>query len=134
MFSLSAVLPFLTNYFEGFAEALIGSSAAKSLETGIVSFVKTDVGKLAIDAVQYADTLPPGGTNAELHAAAVTQFKADLTKAGHDITTLAESTFDLFVQAAYTYVKGTITAIVPATVTAAVPAPAAVAEPEPAAA
>lgn len=111
MFGLSKILPFLAHYFIGLGEALIGSAAAKSLEAGIVSFVKTDVGALAIDAVEYASTL--SGSSADLHAAAVAKFKSDLKAAGKDITTLAESTADLFIQAAYNYVKGTVAAIVP---------------------
>lgn len=121
MFGLSKILPFLAHYFVGLGEALIGSAAAKDLEAGIVSFVKTDVGALAIDAVEYASTL--GGSSADLHATAVTKFKADLTAAGKDITTLATSTADLFIQVAYNYVKGTVAAIVPPVLpTVAVPA------------
>lgn len=120
MFGLSKILPFLAHYFVGLGEALIGSAAAKSLEAGIVNFVKTDVGGLAIDAVEYASTL--GVANADAHAAAVTKFKSDLTAAGHDITTLATSTADLFIQVAYNYVKGTVASIVPPVLPTAAPA------------
>lgn len=121
MFLISSILPFLEKYFVGLGEALIGSQAAKSLEQGIVAFVKTDVGALAIDAVQYASTLT--GSDTDLHAAAVAKFKTDLTAAGKDIETVGQDSFDLFIQAAYVYVKGTISQIKPPTLPST-PAPA----------
>lgn len=129
--NLSVILPFLGHYFVGLWSAFLGQDL-KALEQGIVSFVKTDIGKLAVDAVQTvnAQTL----TNSAKRDAAVAVLKTDLVNAGHDITKLAESDFNLFIESAYTYVKNTISSL---TSGAVVPTPAPAAptttEPEPAA-
>lgn len=112
---LSKVLTAAEGFFKGLFADLIGA-AAEPLETAVVGFVKTDVGQLAVDSVQYASTLI--GDNPTLKAAAVAKLKADLATAGKDITTIAESTLNLFIELAYTYVKGTVAAI-PAALAAA---------------
>lgn len=105
MFSLSSILPFLGHYFVGLWSAFLGAEA-KTIEQGIVSFVKTDVGKIAVDAVSAVN--PQVLTNAAKRDAAVALLKADLVTAGKDITTLAESDFNLFIEMAYSYVKNTV--------------------------
>ena len=106
---LSTALHAVEGFFKGVFSAILGSNEASALETAIVAFVKTDIGALALDAVQYASTLV--GDNATLKAAAVTAFKADLKTAGKDVETLAESTLSLFIELAYTYAKGTVAAL-----------------------
>lgn len=118
---LSTILQGAEKYFVGLGEALIGSQAAKNLEASIVGFVKDDIGAVAVDAVNYASTLPDT-TDDGKRAAAVAKLKSDLSTAGHDITTIAESTFNLFIEMAYTYVKGTVAGLVAPTIAAKVPA------------
>jgi len=130
--NLSLILPFLAHYFVGLWTAFLGADA-KELEQGIVAFVKTDIGKLAVDAVAAVNTQTL--TNTAKRDAAVALLKQDLVTAGKDAASLAESDFNLFVEMAYSYVKGTLGGLAKATpppVTAAVVAPALATGDEPA--
>jgi hypothetical protein len=105
---LAKLLVMIEKGFTGFFSTLLGSDAAKSVEAGIVAFVKTDIGKLAVDAVQAISTIP-GLASATARDAAIANLKADLKTAGKDAEAIADSTYNLFIEMAYTYVTGTIT-------------------------
>jgi hypothetical protein len=121
---LSKILSSIGHFFVGFFTTILGSDAAKTVEEAIIAFIKTDVGKLALDAVNYASTLPPGTSNDALRAAAVEKLKADLTAAGKDLKTIGTSSLNLFIEMAFTYVSGTISKIPTTAPTATPSAPA----------
>ncbi len=98
-------------FFEGFFKQILGSQEAKTLEQAVLDFVKTDVGKLALDAVNIASAMPITG-NDQIRAAAVAQLRTDLGKAGKDASTLATSTLNLFIELAFTYVTGSLPGLV----------------------
>jgi hypothetical protein len=87
---------FFVNLFKG----IFDSSSAKAIEANIVTFVKTDVGALAVDAVEYVEAALPGSSSADKRAAAVAKLKTDAAAAGKDLTSLAESTLNWFVETA----------------------------------
>lgn len=110
-FKFSTFITDLEGFFAGFFKEVISSDAGKTLEQGIVSFVKTDIGKLALDAVEYASTLPAGTTQDALRSAAVAKLKEDLSATGKDLVSIGTSTLNLFIEAAFTYAQGTLTAV-----------------------
>ena len=97
---MGAILAFFSSYFVGLFKGLIGK-AAVSLSAAIAQFIHTDLGKLALDGVEYAATLV-GKSNTELRDAARQRMIDDAKAAGHDIETLAESQANLFIEMAYT--------------------------------
>lgn len=108
MLNFSTVLTAIGHFFTGaFTKALPAlETAAKAelttVETSLVAFAKSDLGKLAIDAVSVASALP-GGTSSTMFAAAKTQFIADATTAGHDLSTIGLGVVDWMIQTAYTF-------------------------------
>lgn len=114
MFKLSSILPAIGHFFVGIFEKAIPSleSAAKSelaiVESSVTTFAKTDLGKLAIDAVSAASALP-GGTNSTMFAAAKAQFITDAKAAGHDLGTIGLGIVDWMIQTAYTFTVNVIT-------------------------
>lgn len=108
MFKFSTILTSIGHFFAGaFTKALPAlETAAKTeltaVETSLVTFAKSDLGKLAIDAVSVASALP-GGTNSAMFAAAKTQFLADAKTAGHDLSTIGLGVADWMIQTAYTF-------------------------------
>ncbi len=105
---MSTILSAVESIFKGIFNKILGPTEAQNLEDAVINFVKTDVGKLAVDAVQLASATI--GDNASLRATAVAALKADLQKAGKDAETIGESTLNLFVEMAYTYVSGIVKA------------------------
>jgi hypothetical protein len=103
--ALLGIAHLFTNIFKG----IFSSDQGKQIEDGIVAFIKTDVGQLAVDAVQYASTLV--GDSNTLRAAAVAKLEADLKTAGKDLTAFSESVLNLFIEMAFTYVQGTVAAL-----------------------
>ena len=110
-FKFSSIFSTLETFFEGFFQDILSSDAGKALEGGIVAFIKTDVGQLALDAIEYASELPAGTSDDELRAAAVAKLKADLVTAGKDITKIGESVLNLFIEAAYNYATGAVSGL-----------------------
>jgi hypothetical protein len=89
------------------------TAAAKTefstVEAALQGFAKTDLGNLAIDAVNYAATLGQTGTTAQ--ATAKTKFVEDAKTAGHDLTTIGSGIVDWMIQTAYTVVNGVVAQI-----------------------
>lgn len=110
-FLLSKILIPIAHVFTGaFTKALptLEASAKAELtnvEGSIVAFVKTDLGKLAVDAVGLVPATLSGGAAI---AFAKTQFIADAKTAGHDLTTLGSGVVDWMVQTAYTFSAGVV--------------------------
>jgi hypothetical protein len=110
-FKFSSILPALGKFFAGiFTKNLPSLEAAAvaelaSVEQSIIVFAKTDLGKLAIDAVSLAT----GATNADKFAAAKALFIADAKTAGHDLTVMGSGVVDWMIQTAYTFAAGVIT-------------------------
>jgi len=108
MFKISTILASIAHVFVGaFTKALPALTTAATaelttVEGSLVTFAKTDLGKLAIDAVSTASALP-GGTNSAMFAAAKTQFIADAKVAGHDLETVGLGVVDWMIQTAYTF-------------------------------
>lgn len=91
----SAVL----HYFENFFRALAGQLKI-TVTTFLKDFVKEDLGKLAVDAVEYVESSLEGATGIEKRDAAVAKLIADATAAGVDLTKFAKSTLIFFVESA----------------------------------
>jgi len=108
-FFVTAILA-VAHLFVDVFKGLFSTDQGKAIEAGIVAFIKTDIGQLAVDAVQYASTLI-GKSNDQLRAAAVAKLKTDLETAGKDLTAFGESTLNLFIEMAFTYVQGTVAAL-----------------------
>lgn len=115
MFKFSTILSAIGHFFVGaFTKALPAlEDSAKaeltSVEGSVVAFAKTDLGKLAIDAVTYASTLS-GGTDDTMRTAAKTKFIADAKTAGHDLSTIGLGIVDWMIQTAYTFSVNVVTA------------------------
>ena len=107
-FSFSKLAGAVAHFFEGFLQNIIGSAEGKAVETGIQAFVKTDVGALTIDAIQYASTLPAGKGAVELRDAAKAKLVADAKTAGKDLGALGEGLLNLFIEMGFTYLTGTL--------------------------
>jgi hypothetical protein len=114
MFKFSTILAAVGHFFVGaFTKALPALTAdAKAelttVEGSLVAFAKTDLGKLAIDAVTAASAVP-NGTNSAMFAAAKAQFLADAKTAGHDLSTIGLGVADWMIQTAYTFSVNVIT-------------------------
>lgn len=108
---LSAVSHFFTGAFTKALPALEASAKAElaTVETSLSTFAKTDLGKLAIDAVAVASALP-GGTASTMFAAAKSGFIADATTAGYDLGAIGLGVVDWMVQTAYTFSVNVISA------------------------
>jgi hypothetical protein len=84
----------------------------ETLEGNLVAFAKTDLGKLAIDAVGVASDKLTGDP---AFAAASAQFVKDAATAGYDLTKVGSGVVDWFVQSAYTFTAGVFANIPTAT-------------------
>jgi hypothetical protein len=91
------------------------AAAAKTefatIETALVSFASTDLGKLAVDAVNLAAS--KGETGDTAFATAKAQFIADAKTAGHDLTTISSGLVDWMIQTAYTTISGVVAQLQP---------------------
>lgn len=83
--------------FGGFFKGIFTKDAETKIEIGITSFVKTDLGQLALDAVEYVQAALPGVTGPEKRDAAVAKLKEDAATAGKDLSAFAKSTIIWFV-------------------------------------
>ncbi len=86
--------------FAGFFKGIFTKDAETKIEIGITSFIKTDLGLLAIDAVEYVQAAMPGATGPEKRDAAVAKLKTDAATAGKDLSAFAKSTIIWFVETA----------------------------------
>lgn len=113
----SAIFSVVIDAFKGwFAKEIptLEASAKAELETveaALINFGKTDLGKLAIDAVNLAKTKLLTGDDA--FAAAKTQFVADAKTAGHDLSAIGSGIVDWMIQSAYTLVSGVVSQSTP---------------------
>jgi hypothetical protein len=77
-----------------------------TVEDSLIAFAKTDLGKLAVDAVNMAkDKLQTGD---EAFATAKAQFITDAKTAGHDISAIGSGIVDWMIQSAYTIIAGVV--------------------------
>lgn len=104
----SATISLFKGWFEKEIPTLEAAAKAElaTVETSIITFGKTDLGKLAIDAVNMAQGKLLTGDAA--FAAAKTQFIADAKTAGHDLTAIGSGIVDWMVQTAYTLISGVV--------------------------
>lgn len=94
-----SVLGSIGTYFKKLGLSLIGQLQA-SIASFLNDFVKDDLGKLAVDAVDFAESSLPGAAGTDKKAAAVAKLKEDAAKAGHDLTTFGESVFNFLIETA----------------------------------
>jgi hypothetical protein len=77
---------------------------AQKIEIGVTTFVKTDLGLLAVDAVEYVEAALPGAAGVDKRDAAIAKLKADAATAGKDLSAFAKSTLIWFVETALQFV------------------------------
>ena len=87
-------------FFVALFHGIFSDSQAKTIEENLVAFVETDIGALAVDAVEFVSASMPGATGVEKRDAAVAKLKADALAAGKDLASLAVSTLNWFVETA----------------------------------
>lgn len=104
---VKAVGGFFVTLFKG----IFTSDEAKVIEGNFIDFVKTDVGKLAVDAVQVVSATMPQADGVTKRDAAVAQLIADAKAAGKDLTPLATSTLNWFVETALQAVLAHVTTL-----------------------
>ena len=102
---LSTIFKAIGNYFTNVFLSVLGSEGAKNLETAIKHFITTDIGAMALDAVEYVQDSLPGVTNVSARDAAKAKLVEDAKAAGKDLTLLGESALNLFIEMAYTALK-----------------------------
>lgn len=85
------------HYLLGIGKA-IGAQLKIDTETFLKTFVKDDLGALAVDAVKYVQGLELKDTAAR--DAAKTQFVADAEKAGKDLAAFGQSQLNWFIETA----------------------------------
>lgn len=97
-----SILSAIGHYFEGLFKGLFGQLKT-SVVTFLESFVKTDLGALAGDAVAYVESALPGTaeTDTAKRDAAKAKFIADAKTAGHDISAFGESILNFLIETAY---------------------------------
>ena len=93
------------NAFTDFFKGLFGflgfdKSTAAKIEIGVTAFVKTDIGQLAVDAVDYVEAKLAGASGAEKRDAAIAKLKEDATAAGKNLSAFAKSTVNWFIETA----------------------------------
>jgi hypothetical protein len=98
------------------------SAELASVEQSAVAFVKTDIGSLALDAVNMAEGKVAGTSGDDKFAAAKAQFIADAKTAGHDLETLGKGVVDWMIQTAYTYAVNVAVALAAKAATVAITA------------
>lgn len=103
--SFKDVLSKVSDFLFGVFSKIVGESLAKSLSVSLTDLAKDDVGKLAIDAVEYVQSNIPGAGSTEKRDAAKAKLIADAKAAGHDLASFGESFLNLLVELAVQYVK-----------------------------
>jgi len=94
-----SVLSGIGNYFKHLGLSLFGQLKA-SIASFLNDFVTQDLGKLAVDAVEYVQASLPNATGDEKRAAAKAKLVADLKAAGHDAEQFGESVLNFLIEAA----------------------------------
>jgi hypothetical protein len=97
---MSNIFTAIGGFFVKLFKGIFNSDEAKTIEANLIAFVKTDVGALAIDAVEYVEVALPNGGSTEKRDAAVAKLKADALTAGKDLSALAVSTLNWFIETA----------------------------------
>jgi len=87
------------SYFKNLGLSLLGQLKV-NVAAFLNSFIKDDLGKLAVDAVAYASTLTDK-SGEDKKAAAKAKFLEDAKAAGHDITNFTESVLNFLIEAGY---------------------------------
>lgn len=100
----SPILKNVESDFAGGVKAVF--DAVKADAKSVEALVIKDGGACLLDAINYASTLV--GSDADKKAAALTALKAALTQAGTDAESIAESLYNLAIEAGYSYVKNLI--------------------------
>lgn len=85
--------------------ALVGEKAAKAFVSGAKAILKTPLGMLALDAVNFAETLALG-SGAEKRIAAAEKLAKDALAAGLTVST---SVVNLLIETAVSALKGNFT-------------------------
>jgi glycerol-3-phosphate cytidylyltransferase-like family protein len=101
------------HFFASVFKGIFSSAEAKTFENNVIEFVKTDIGALAVDAVEYVRVALPNGGSVEKRDAAVAKLKADAIAAGKDITGVAESALNTFIELALQFVLAKIAVPLP---------------------
>lgn len=113
---LTSALTRAEKFFTTKLPQAIENESGKTVEDAILTFVKTDVGKLTVDACDYASTLPNiSGTAAR--DAAKARLIADAKAAGKDLEAVGSGLLNLFIEMGYTYLDGVVSEL-PALITA----------------
>lgn len=92
------------HWFAGLWKALSGQLKV-DLENFLKSFVKDDLGALAVDAVNFVEAKFQGAASIDKRNEAVDKFKEDLAAAGHDLQDFAGSLLIWFIETALQAVK-----------------------------
>ena len=96
-----------TSFFSsiwGGIKGIFTPAQEQKIEIGVTAFVETDLGALAVDAVQFVEASLPGATGTEKRDAAVAKLKADAATAGKDLSAFALSTLNWFIETALQFV------------------------------
>jgi len=109
--NLGAFFKLLGSYFENVFKAFLGSQGAKDLQSAVEKFVKTDIGAIALDAVEYVKDSLPGLTNVDAREAAKNKLVEDAKAAGHDLSILGQGALNLFIELAYQAMLAQITGL-----------------------
>lgn len=90
------------HYFAALGKSLVGQLKI-SVQTFLQQFVITDLGKLAVDAVAYAEATvkPTGADSVAIRNAAIAKFKTDAVAAGHDVAVFGQSLLVFLIESAY---------------------------------
>ena len=94
------------DFFKGIGKLfgkLFTPDQEKKISDGITTFVTTDVGKLALDAVEYVKVALPNAGSVELRDAAKAKLKADAATAGKDLSTMGGAFLNWAVETALQY-------------------------------
>jgi hypothetical protein len=84
---------------------LLGADAAKKLQDGIVSALKTDAGKIVSSVVTEVQATMTSASGPDKHAFALKAITDQLKAAGHDVEALGSSTLDTLISGAVTTLK-----------------------------
>lgn len=93
------------HWFESLWKGISGQLKV-SIETFLKSFVEDDLGKLAVDAVNFVSA--EGLQDVAARDAAAAKFVADAIAAGHDAASFAVSTVNWFIETALQAVKSSV--------------------------
>lgn len=88
-------------YFVNVFKAFLGTEGAKGLQDAVKGFITTDIGALALDAVEYVHDSLPGLTDVAARDAAKAKLITDAKAAGHDLGILGQAALNLFIELAY---------------------------------